>query len=74
VFSLSLARLGVATGAIGIVAEALRPLIGWAYAIYGIVLFIWLIWVAVALWNLIAASVSLEEEKHAGGTRQPAVA
>jgi hypothetical protein len=74
VFAVGLARLGVATGAIGIVAEALRPLIGWAYAIYGIVLFIWLIWVAVALWNLAAASVSLEEEKHPKGTRQPAVA
>lgn len=51
-FSSGLARLGVATGAIGVVAEALRPLLGWAYAAYGLVLFVWLIWVAAALWKL----------------------
>jgi hypothetical protein len=51
-FPVGLAWLGVATGAIGIVAEALRPLIGWAYAIYGLLLFAWLIWLAVELWRL----------------------
>jgi hypothetical protein len=52
VFARGLAWLGVATGAIGIVAEALRPLLGWAYAVYGILIFAWLIWVAWALWRL----------------------
>jgi hypothetical protein len=40
------------TGVIGLVAEALRPWLGWAYAIYGLLLFAWLIGVAVALWRL----------------------
>ena len=52
VFSRGLAGLSVVTGAIGIVSEALRPLLGWAYAVYGLVLFVWLIGVAVALWKL----------------------
>jgi hypothetical protein len=51
-FPKGLAWLGVATGALGIVAEALRPALGWAYAIYGLIFFVWLIWVAVALWRL----------------------
>jgi hypothetical protein len=49
VFPKGLAWLGGVTGAIGIVAEALRPWLGWAYAVYGLLLFGWLIWVAVAL-------------------------
>jgi hypothetical protein len=51
-FARGLAWLGVATGAIGIVAEALRPLLGWGYAVYGLLLFVWLIWLAWALWRL----------------------
>jgi hypothetical protein len=47
-----LAWFGVATGVIGIVSEALRPMIGSIYAIYGTLLFIWMIWVAAALWRL----------------------
>lgn len=50
-FGAGVAWLGVATGALGIVAEVLRPLLGWAYAIYGLLLFVWLVWVAVALWR-----------------------
>lgn len=38
VFARSLAWLGVATGTIGIASEALRPLLGAAYAIYGVLL------------------------------------
>ena len=52
VFPTGLAWLGVATGGIGIISEALRPLLGWAYTVYGLLLFVWLIWVAVALWRL----------------------
>jgi hypothetical protein len=52
VFPLGLARFGMVTGGIGIISEALRPLLGWAYAIYGLLLFAWLIGVAVALWRL----------------------
>lgn len=52
VFPKSLGLFGVATGALGIVSEALRPALGWAYAVYGLVFFVWLIWVALALRTL----------------------
>lgn len=45
------AWLGAATGVIGMISELLRPLLGWAYAVYGLLLFLWLIWVACALWR-----------------------
>jgi hypothetical protein len=50
-FGTALGWLGVATGAIGIAAEVFRPALGWAYAVYGLLLFAWLAWVAVALWR-----------------------
>lgn len=53
-----LAWLGVATGVIGIVSEVLRPVLGWAYAVYGVLLFAWLVWIAFALWRLAAAGRS----------------
>jgi hypothetical protein len=52
VFPTGLAWFGVATGVVGVAAEAFRPWLGWAYAIYGLLLFAWLIGVAVALWRL----------------------
>lgn len=51
-FSRALAWLGVVTGAVGVVSEVLRPVLGAAYAGYGLLLFVWLGWVAVALWRL----------------------
>jgi hypothetical protein len=48
-FPKGLAWLGVATGTIGVVSEVLRPVLGGAYALYGVLLFVWLIWIAVAL-------------------------
>jgi len=45
------ARLGVAAGAVGVISEILRPVLGWAYAVYGLLLFAWLTWVALALWR-----------------------
>ncbi|WP_439936203.1 hypothetical protein ACS3YM_09540 [Nocardia sp. N13] len=56
-FPRGLAWLGVATGVVGIAAEALRPVLGGAYAVYGVLLFVWLGWVTVALWGL-AGSVA----------------
>ncbi|GAA3795924.1 hypothetical protein [Cellulomonas soli] len=41
--------LGVVTGAFGIPAEALRPIIGSAYAVYGLLLPVWFALVAVQL-------------------------
>jgi hypothetical protein len=37
----AIAVLGIVTGALGIVAEALRPMIGAAYAVYGLLLPVW---------------------------------
>ncbi|CAN5297880.1 hypothetical protein BH11ACT1_BH11ACT1_03100 [soil metagenome] len=42
--------LGIVTGAAGIVAEALRPMIGSAYAIYGLLLPTWF---ALVGWKLL---------------------
>lgn len=42
VFSRVVVYLGIVTGAIGIVCEALRPLLGPGYIVYGLLLFVWL--------------------------------
>ncbi|MBK6764177.1 MAG: hypothetical protein IPG68_13260 [Micrococcales bacterium] len=52
VFSKPLAWFGAVTGSIGIVSELFRPVLGPAYAVYGLLLFFWLAWVALALWRL----------------------
>jgi hypothetical protein len=51
-FPRGLAWLGVVTGIVGIASEVLRPVLGGTYAVYGVLLFVWLGWVAVALWRL----------------------
>lgn len=51
-FSRGLAWLGIATGTVGIALEALRPWAGIVYSLYGILLFIWLIWLALILWRI----------------------
>ena len=45
VFGKGAAYIGIATGIIGIVSEALRPLIGFAYSLYGLLLLVWFIMV-----------------------------
>jgi hypothetical protein len=52
VFRRGLGWLGAITGGLGIVAEAFRVQLGWAYAVYGLLLFVWMAWVSVALWRL----------------------
>ena len=47
------AILGIVTGASGIVFEALRPLVGMAYAVYGLLLPVWFV---VAGWKLLLMS------------------
>jgi hypothetical protein len=47
----------VATGAIGVVAEVLPPVFGWAYVLCGVLLLVWLllVWligIAFVLWTL----------------------
>ncbi|MFC5821740.1 hypothetical protein [Nonomuraea harbinensis] len=51
-FSARLAWFGLMTGVIGVFCELLRPVLGWTYAIYGVLLFAWLGWIAVALLRL----------------------
>ena len=47
------AYLGIATGAAGVVCEALRPLLGMGYALYGLLLFVWIFAIG---WELIRIS------------------
>jgi hypothetical protein len=55
VFRKSAAFLGIVTGVVGIVFEALRPLIGFAYSLYGLLLLAWFIVVG---WRLFVISRS----------------
>jgi hypothetical protein len=73
VFPKGLSWLGVVTGLIGVAAEAFRPWLGWAYAIYGLLLFAWLIGVAVALWRLGAQTSQLTTASLPYGNRQDGV-
>jgi len=41
-FSRWIAYLGVATGALGVVTEALRPILGGGFTLYGVLLLVWL--------------------------------
>jgi hypothetical protein len=70
VFSRGLAWLGVATGVIGIISETLRPQLDWAYTVYGLVLFVWLIWVAMELWKLGADTAPILADRRSEGDRQ----
>ena len=61
VFPKGVAYLGIATGAIGIVSEALRPLIGPGYFVYGLLLPTWFLLVGWKLYRL-AGDHSLKEK------------
>jgi hypothetical protein len=52
VFGRGVAYLGLVSGAVGIVSEALRPVLGIAYIGYGLLLFAWLIAISWALARL----------------------
>jgi hypothetical protein len=52
VFHKGVAYLGIATGAIGIISEALRPIVGPGYYIYGLLLPIWFVAVGWKLYRL----------------------
>lgn len=74
-FAAGVAWLGTVTGAVGLVSEVLRPLLGWAYAIYGLLLFAWLAWVAGALWRHASAVRHRSPDPaapHVGAFTQPA--
>jgi 4-hydroxybenzoate polyprenyltransferase len=42
----------VATGAIGVAAEVLPPVLGGAYVLCGVLLLVWLIGIGFVLWTL----------------------
>lgn len=48
----ALVIVGVAAGAIGVASEALRPLIGYAYLVYGLLLPLWFAWVGSKLLHI----------------------
>ncbi|MBB1509247.1 hypothetical protein [Tessaracoccus sp. MC1756] len=48
----ALSVVGMAAGAIGVLSEALRPMIGSAYLVYGLLLPIWFAWVGVKLFRV----------------------
>ncbi len=51
-FGTALTVVGVVTGALGIVSEALRPVMGVSYLLYGLLLPTWFLWVGVKLLHL----------------------
>jgi hypothetical protein len=52
VFPRWVAYLGIATGAIGVVSETLRPLLGVGYSVYGILLLVWFMVIGLKLHGL----------------------
>ncbi len=56
VFHKGIAYVGIITGALGIMSEALRPVLGAGYAVYGILSLIWLIAVGWKLYRLGSSS------------------
>lgn len=54
VFGRRIAYLGVATGALGIVSEGLRPFVGFGYVIYGLLLIVWFIVIGWDLYKISA--------------------
>ncbi len=49
VFHKGVAYLGIVTGILGIIGEALRPILGVSYAVYGVLLILWFLVIG---WNL----------------------
>lgn len=49
IFGRALAVVGIVAGALGVASEALRPLIGPAYAVFGLLLPLWFGWVGLRL-------------------------
>jgi hypothetical protein len=52
VFPRWVAYLGIATGTIGILSEALRPVLGIGYSVYGILLLVWFLVVGASLYRM----------------------
>lgn len=63
VFPKGVAYLGIVTGALGIASEALRPLIGPGYLVYGLLLPAWILLVGWKLYRLAGDHRFLEEKE-----------
>lgn len=70
VFHKSVAYFGVVTGALGIVSETLRPILGVGYALYGVLLIAWFLVIG---WNLFRLGASSEPDREAKKFSAPAL-
>ncbi len=57
IFPRWLAYIGIVTGAVGVVSEALKPLLGVGYALYGTLI---LLWIIVLGWELVRLAQEVE--------------
>jgi len=62
VFHKGVAYFGIVTGALGIVSEALRPMLGIVYAVYGVLLILWFLVIGWNLYRLGSSSSHSREE------------
>jgi len=67
VFQKGVAYFGIVTGALGIVGEALRPMLGVSYAVYGVLLILWFLVIG---WNLYRLGSS---SSHSWVAKKPAI-
>jgi hypothetical protein len=62
-FRKGVAFLGVATGVVGMVFEALRPMIGFAYSLYGLLLLAWFVMVGWELFRMTRGPAVIRSRK-----------
>lgn len=66
VFHRSVAYLGIATGAVGIVSEALKPMLGLGYIVYGLLVMVWIIAIG---WELLRLARVSEVARWRGSSK-----
>jgi hypothetical protein len=69
VFHKSVAYFGIVTGTLGIMSEALRPILGVGYAVYGVLLILWFLVIGWNLYRLAASSSHSRVAKKLGPGR-----
>jgi hypothetical protein len=69
VFHRSVAYFGIVTGTLGIMSEALRPILGVGYAVYGVLLILWFLVIGWNLYRLAASSSHSRVAKKLGPGR-----
>ncbi len=63
IFHRGVAYLGIATGAVGIVSEALKPVLGLGYIVYGLLV---MVWIAAIGWELVRLARASEGARSVG--------